>query len=282
MEISQARKEGMYANWNNCLNKARGEFVYIATSDDTMEPQCLQLLTEALREFPQCDIATCNVDAIDEQGKLIAPLRQTQAPEIFLGKILEQRHLRYAPHDVPIMAGMDCLPVSVTGAMFRRTVFDKVGLFSDGFGSAGDYHWHMQAAFCCHKVHIPQTLATWRIHGHQATVQAPTVEQSFRSRQIVRSAFGAAARTDPKGKPFDLRQLTFPLMLCALIRALAATRTDRRAWPDIIRVIRTEPRTVTELLSRLLRRKPLSRWLQEDLVRESLHRHGLEDLCVTC
>jgi len=40
----------MYANWNNCINLAQGKYVYIATSDDTMTPDCLEKMVGALEK----------------------------------------------------------------------------------------------------------------------------------------------------------------------------------------------------------------------------------------
>jgi hypothetical protein len=42
MRNSQAPRQGLYANWSNCVKLARGEYVYVATSGDTMAPDCLE------------------------------------------------------------------------------------------------------------------------------------------------------------------------------------------------------------------------------------------------
>jgi hypothetical protein len=34
--IAQASRRGLYQNWNSCVERARGKYGYIATSDDTM------------------------------------------------------------------------------------------------------------------------------------------------------------------------------------------------------------------------------------------------------
>ncbi len=70
MKISQSPKEGMYANWNNCLRLAKGEFVYIATSDDTMAPDCLERLIDALDQYPDCDLAHCPLRVIDDASEV--------------------------------------------------------------------------------------------------------------------------------------------------------------------------------------------------------------------
>ena len=64
----QAPREGMYANWNRCIRRARGEFVYIATSDDTMAADCLEKLVAALQRHRDCDLAHCRLRKLDEYG----------------------------------------------------------------------------------------------------------------------------------------------------------------------------------------------------------------------
>ena len=38
MIVTQSPRKGIYAGINECLSRASGEYVYIATSDDTMAP----------------------------------------------------------------------------------------------------------------------------------------------------------------------------------------------------------------------------------------------------
>ena len=49
--------------------KARGQYVYIATSDDTMPPDCLEKMVAALDRNRECDLAHCNLRVIDQEGK---------------------------------------------------------------------------------------------------------------------------------------------------------------------------------------------------------------------
>src|ERR1700757_4041009 len=72
IRIAQAAREGMYANWNNCVRAARGEYIYIATSDDTMASDCLEKLVEALDFQPDCDLAHCPLRMFDANGGELA------------------------------------------------------------------------------------------------------------------------------------------------------------------------------------------------------------------
>ena len=48
ISLYQVPREGLYAGWNECFERARGEYVYIAPVDDTCEPDILEKMVEAL------------------------------------------------------------------------------------------------------------------------------------------------------------------------------------------------------------------------------------------
>src|SRR4029077_585677 len=72
MRISQIQRKGVYAGFNDSIQLARGEYVYIATSDDTMSPDFLEKMVAALDNNPGCGLAHCCLDFIDEQGMKIS------------------------------------------------------------------------------------------------------------------------------------------------------------------------------------------------------------------
>lgn len=58
VRLYQVPKEGLYAGWNECLKRCRGEYVYIATADDTMAPACLEKMVGALEAAKAGDLGT--------------------------------------------------------------------------------------------------------------------------------------------------------------------------------------------------------------------------------
>ena len=56
----------------------KGKFIYIATSDDTMMPDCLEQMVEALDQQKDCDICQCALLYIDEKSKPLPPDQQWQ------------------------------------------------------------------------------------------------------------------------------------------------------------------------------------------------------------
>lgn len=173
VRISQEPKEGMYANWNNCLRQARGEFVYVATSDDTMAADCLEKMVKALDENPDCGLAHCPMKVIDEHG---APGRDWWSVSSLFAKsspgLMGRRHKRIAPYDGVLCLLGDNIYSSVTQLLIRRSLYDKVGMYKADWGSLGDFHWNLRAGLAASAVHVPDTWGGWRMHPSQATAGA--------------------------------------------------------------------------------------------------------------
>lgn len=172
IQIAQAPRQGMYANWNNCLKKATGEFVYIATSDDSLAVDCLEQLVNALDGHPNCDVAHCNLRVIDEVGRDHLLNRWWREDSLFArssGRLLDQPHIRLAPYDGLLHLGSSSVYISITQLLIRRSLFDRIGMFEPEWGSLGDYHWNMKAGLTSNTVHVPTTWGGWRVHPLQAT-----------------------------------------------------------------------------------------------------------------
>src|SRR2546427_5645331 len=69
VRLIQAPRDGIYTNLNRALELSVGEYVYIATSDDTMTPDCLERMVGILEQYPDCGICHCCLELIDEAGK---------------------------------------------------------------------------------------------------------------------------------------------------------------------------------------------------------------------
>ena len=170
IKISQAPRNGMYANWNNCIRQAQGDFIYIATSDDTMEPELLDVMVTALTEYHECDLAHCKIRIIDESGEKHPSLLWDNFPGIaYFGDLINKKHIRLAPHDGFLHCGVKTVYTSITQLLIRKSLFDRIGLFLTDYGSIADFEWEMRASLIANTIHIPEYLATWRVHTSQGT-----------------------------------------------------------------------------------------------------------------
>lgn len=197
VSIAQAPREGLYPNWNNCIRRAQGKYVYIATSDDTMADDCLEKQVRALEDHPDCDIAHCPLVIIDENGVTLTEPRWPECTEFWsgIGEFEGMAHVRRAPYDGLLHMTSRHVILSITQIMIRRTLFAKTGPFLSKWGSVGDFNWELKAGLVANMVHVPDTWASWRLHSQQATaaVDVYSPERDRKFEEMVEDAFATCA-----------------------------------------------------------------------------------------
>jgi glycosyltransferase involved in cell wall biosynthesis len=171
IRLIQGPRDGIYTNLNRALELSVGEYVYIATSDDTMTPDCLEQMLGALERNPNCGVCHCCLEVIDENGRPVhsAEAWENWKQQKYFGEWVHIPHLRRAPHDGLLHFGLYTIYTSLTQLLIRRRVFQELGLFRTDCHSYADFEWGMRVGLNENDVHIPKTLATWRRHTRQAT-----------------------------------------------------------------------------------------------------------------
>jgi len=167
--LYQLPKKGIYNAWNEGIVRAKGQFIYIATSDDTMSNDLLEKMQEALISNLDCEIAQCGLTIIDENDNPIEPSWEKYWTSQYLGSLLDQKHKRLAPHDGLLHMSVQTVYTSVTQLLIKKSLFNKFGLFRTDAGAVADFEWGMRVSLLASVVYIPHKYATWRIHNLQAT-----------------------------------------------------------------------------------------------------------------
>ena len=148
-------------SWTPCIREARGRYVYIATSDDTMPPDCLGTLVAALDTHPDCDLAHCPLRAVDENGRDIPALGNSWSHGSMFGQssgpLVSTMHVRLAPFDGLLHLLGGSVYTSITQLLIRRSLFERIGCFQAMWGSVGDFNWTMRAGLVANTVHVPDT-----------------------------------------------------------------------------------------------------------------------------
>jgi len=170
--LRQANKNGMYNNWNQCLTTANGQYLYFATSDDTMKPDCIEKLLQGFAEKPHASIMSSIPWIIDENGKelesggtgdierkMSAINSATQLMNIFdlvCGALFRRR--------TPAL--------SMTQLLIKKEVFEDISYLPETFGSMGDWAWQLLTLANVKWGFVPYQLGSWRRHSEQATAHA--------------------------------------------------------------------------------------------------------------
>lgn len=211
--VSQAPREGIYPGLNRCLQQVRGEYIYIATSDDTMEPDCIRTMVAALATHPECGICHSCLNVIDADGRMIESMWRRFPVSRYFGGWMDAPHIRRAPHDGILHSAVYTVYTSLTQLMFRRSVLDEVGLFRADWGSEGDFEWGMRASLVHDTVHVPEALSAWRVYRDQATANVALQSAARHERlcDMVRAAVETLRTRRPElYRRIRLRRLLFP------------------------------------------------------------------------
>jgi glycosyltransferase involved in cell wall biosynthesis len=188
IRLEQIPRAGIYAGWNECLRRATGKYIWIATSDDTAEPPFLERLVGTLERYPDVALAACRFRRIDEAGSAIPKARPVDDFDRLFGAILTIPHRRHRAAQGILEYCMADDWGNMAAVVFRRELLDRAGYFLTQFGSIADYAWRMKAILFSDLIYLPESLAAWRIHGTQATYNQPAgaPERSLRMiRQIL-------------------------------------------------------------------------------------------------
>ncbi|MDH3380608.1 MAG: glycosyltransferase [Gammaproteobacteria bacterium] len=167
---------GIYPAINFAIERANGGYLYVATSDDVMENECINVMYRELTQHPDCDVCHARCNAIDSNSRVIPNWWESRHTTKFFGDLFDEKHIRYAPYDVLIHLSLSMVYYSLTQLLIRHTVIDKAGAFKNDWGPASDFEWGIRVALNCNIVFTPECLSSWRIHDNQATT-APDYSQ---------------------------------------------------------------------------------------------------------
>ena len=241
MRAWQGPRQGTPGSWSPCIREARGEYVYVATSDDTMPPDCIEKLVATLDANPHCDLAHCPLRAIDDESREIHTVsewwRRESVFAVSSGPLLSVPHTRVAPFDGVLHLLGASVYTSITQLLIRRSLFERIGLFERRWGSVGDFNWGMRAGLVASTAHVPDTWGGWRLHRDQATaaVVYGSAEQTRNVDDMIEQALAACAPLQPPALRAHLRRLAAEAApLRAFTRDVAARSgapaLERRAY----------------------------------------------------
>ncbi len=134
--INEKNSGTPFAQWNLGVSQARGEYVWLAESDDVAEPNFLETLVECLDRNPQVGVVCCDSIAINE---LSAPLRKMD--RAFVGESAEAWSRDF------VMSGRAFVTkslyqgnsiASASAVVFRRDVYVNAGWANTEFVIGGD------------------------------------------------------------------------------------------------------------------------------------------------
>jgi glycosyltransferase involved in cell wall biosynthesis len=159
-----------YKQWNLGLSRARGEYVWIAESDDYAEPTLLEALVGRLDRHPGVGLAMCQTWYVDQDGRVLNNYVEILRLEnqlhnrkydlecwdrdfVASGRDFCVRHMSHRP-TIP----------NASGVVFRRGVLEAAGGAAERFRYLGDYMTYINVLSISDVAFVADSLNYFRQH----------------------------------------------------------------------------------------------------------------------
>ncbi len=264
--ISVRRNErnlGLVANWNRCVDLARGAWVKFLFQDDLLEPSCLERMLAASRNG--VDLVVARRGLLFEEGT--PPLIQERFRKYVATHDLA-RHCDGRPGlTVEQFAeifvrnpGFNCIG-EPTATLMRRSAFERYGRFNRDLIILGDWEYAARVAANTGLGYVDATSAHFRVHAAAATTKI-RAEREYRAlvldplvvmHELCYSRHYAKARdvAAQLRPPVDFESRLREAVRHALEEACAAPSRDMKS--DWRAVLRRYPRLARSAPGRALR-----------------------------
>lgn len=165
---------GLSSARNAGINVAKGEYIQLLDSDDLIEKNKLQIQIDAFLKDVEIDISISGYRYFDDgQSKLKIFGRDNFLPEIAIMK-----------NDSDIIELMNVKnPMVISAPLYKKSVFDSVGLFDEDLFSLEDWDFHTRCAL--HKLrfqhagYFPNSFTLIRLHGESMMRDVEKMEKAY-------------------------------------------------------------------------------------------------------
>ncbi len=184
IEVNDKNSGSTFKQWNKGLRLARGEYVWIAESDDFADERLLKQLVTVLEENPATTFAYCRSHRVYESGQqdgfadfyLPKESRSQWTADFCVdGHKLCEEHLVHA-NAVP----------NASAVVFRRIIFERVGGADENFRLCGD--WKLWAAMALegNVTYLSEALNYFRCHASSVSNTTSAAQYVAESLEVVR------------------------------------------------------------------------------------------------
>jgi glycosyltransferase involved in cell wall biosynthesis len=160
LEFNEINSGNTFKQWNKGVRLARGEYVWIAESDDYAEPGFLARLSAALRRDPSGVLAFCRSRRITEDGETVGFSEENlPQPERWATDFCEEGREACQSLFLPFNPILNASSV-----VFRKSAYEQVGGADEGLRLCGDWKLWAAMSLTGNIAYVSQVLNCFRVH----------------------------------------------------------------------------------------------------------------------
>ena len=157
-----------FKQWDFGVNKANGDFIWIAESDDFADPVFLHRATEILDNQKNVGLVYCNSTVIDEQNN-------TEYVASAMKKYLHldpdkwmHDYLNNGKNEISDSLFLNNTINNVSGVLFRKDKYAEAGYADHSMKYCGDWFLYLRILLISDIAYISSPLNSLRIHGESS------------------------------------------------------------------------------------------------------------------
>ena len=181
--VNNTNSGSAFAQWNRGIALAMGEYVWIAESDDSADPQFLERLVPLLDEAPNLGLAYCQSRLINGDGDEIGDgLNYTSDLDDQRWKTDFINNGRNEIRNYLIFK--NTIP-NASAVLTRRNVLNNTLPVDDSFKLCGDWmHWG-KVLLHSDLVYVAEPLNLWRLGSSNSRLSPPGVTEWSEGQQVI-------------------------------------------------------------------------------------------------
>jgi glycosyltransferase involved in cell wall biosynthesis len=176
-----------FVQWNRGVLEAKGDLIWIAESDDIACPQFLEVLAGVLDQDESVGLAFCRSNRIDEEGMTIPDGSQVVPDHRWKEDFRACRGAAVSEY-----LYLNNSIVSASAVVFRRRIYETVGLADASFRLVGDWMQWCRMLMVSDLYYVAQPLSGTRIHPNtrrRSTASDGTLElESLTVQRFIRNS----------------------------------------------------------------------------------------------
>jgi glycosyltransferase involved in cell wall biosynthesis len=182
-----ANRETIQSAWNRGIDLSRSPYLTFLGVDETILPECLEILAAELDADPNLDWVQANslVTNVDSQG-------------MWVNDVMTYDRRDYKQD----LVYLETCYLSWVGSLYRRSIHDRFGYYDATFTAAGDTEFKGRVLPFIKSKAIPKVLGVFRNYPDERTTQHPRAEiEDLRAWYLHRTIAGieyAFATRDPR------------------------------------------------------------------------------------
>lgn len=173
--IYSHQPKGIGANWNHCIEKAKGKYIKFLFQDDVLYDTCIEEMVEIYSKYPDIGLVACKRDFIidanmkSEQTEIwIEKYKDLQIDyELFDDSIYYLTHTIFG--EISFLDSHRNKIGEPSCVMFRKDITKSIGLFDVRLKQILDYEYWYRILKHKSVIVINKPLVAFRIHENQAT-----------------------------------------------------------------------------------------------------------------